>query len=1004
MIQRIGRYEITGKLGDGGFGTVYRGYDPDVKRVVAIKVLATQGDASLIHRFRSEAMTAGNLNHKNIVTIYEFGEENGVPFIAMQHLDGVDLQRIIDNKRQLESLTLLEKLEIMSETAQGLQCAHENGVVHRDIKPANIMRLKDGSVKIMDFGIARLTNTDATRETQTGFLIGTVKYMAPEQFKSPEVGALCDIWSYGVVCYELLTGVHPFSAEGPAGVIYRITMEEPQPVGSLVPDCPPALAANIHRLLSKDSRTRTQSLEDFLMDAEPVIAGLTKTEIPALLKQAERLIAEDNIDEAQPVVGRILRLDRSNPEARRLRERLRGRVHLQTLRPKIEALVREADERAGSRDFTSALEKLNSAMLLDPDSPTLRSRLERIRGEEERVRRADEAVSRGRRSIEEGDLTGAFKHFSEALETDPGHRQCPALMEEVRKAMRARELHAQVRAVMAEADSLILLQAYDDAITLLAGLIEKTGSDEAVAGRLLEARRLKHEQEIKDRLNAGIAASRDLLKQGNYEQACRALEALDRENPGNASIAALLKHARDRLRAVKLANEIESLLAQARGHRNTGRFDDALRCARQALELDPGNTHAMALQRSYLDEAQADRDRVRIDAALQQYQALLKDEKLEEASALVDRLAAEHPGVPRVADAKAAVADRIRKREEAQLKIREGIEEAERLLAATRVDSATKLLDDLTVQYPAEAALNDLLAYARELKDSREAQDRLNAGLLSVRQLLTSGDVGQACRALEDLDRQYPKNTAVEALLEQARERMKTEKASARLPVSRSKAMIVAACVLIAAALAFPVYHYLGRTAKTTPDVRPAPLPDSRTPPRTPNVAPRVIPVPPDVRPLLPPPTVETRKENPITPPLPAVAPQVKPERVIAATPDSVRSAAPPANVKSSRAVTPPAPPSTGPGCIQDYSGPISGEITWQGVLDKPGIISISGAEVSVGSIKGKLFRVPIEITSVDPDDVVVVQEPSSANACAPLILRPSAGKAGSVRIKWRVR
>jgi eukaryotic-like serine/threonine-protein kinase len=199
MVRRIGRYEITGKLGDGGFGSVYRGYDRTVERVVAIKVLSSEGDASLVSRFRAEAMTAGNLHHKNIVTIYEFGEDAGAPFLAMEYLDGVDLQQIIGDQSQRESLTLLEKLEIMSEAAQGLQCAHENGVIHRDVKPANIMRLKDGSVKIMDFGIARLTNAASTRLTQTGLMIGTVFYMAPEQFKSGEVDALCDIWSFGVL-------------------------------------------------------------------------------------------------------------------------------------------------------------------------------------------------------------------------------------------------------------------------------------------------------------------------------------------------------------------------------------------------------------------------------------------------------------------------------------------------------------------------------------------------------------------------------------------------------------------------------------------------------------------------------------------------------------------------------------------------------------------------------------------------------------------------------------
>jgi serine/threonine protein kinase/predicted Zn-dependent protease len=782
MVGRIGRYEITGKLGDGGFGSVYRGYDPTVERVVAIKVLSTQGDASLISRFRTEAMTAGNLHHKNIVTIYEFGEDNGAPFIAMEYLDGVDLQKIINNKSERESLTLLEKLEIMSEAAQGLHCAHEHGVVHRDVKPANIMRLKDGSVKIMDFGIARLTNTASTRLTKTGLMIGTVYYMAPEQFKSAEVDALCDIWSYGVVFYELLTGIHPFRADDPAGVMYRVTMEEPQPVSSLVPNCPPALAANLHRLLSKDRHERIQSLDDFVLDTEPIIASLAKIEIPELLKRAERLIQSDNVDGAQVVIGRLRKLDRSNKEARQLNEHLRERVRLQTVRPKIDALVREAEERANSRDFAAAVEKLNSAMRLDPGSPTLRSRLEQIKEGEDRAKRGDDAISRGRRSLNEGDLTGAFTHLSEAVETDPGHDQAGPLLDEVKRAMHEREIQTQVKAVTGQANDLILIQAYDDAISLLSDLADKTGSDEQVVRRLLEARQLKQVQEIKDRLNAGINASRELLKHGRYEQACKALEELDRENPNSPAIEVLLAHAGERLRDEKLATEIENHLTQARGQRASGRFDEALQCVKRALELDRTNAKAMALQRICLDEQQADRDRKKVDAGLEQYQSLVKEEKLEEALALADRLAADHPGEPRIAGAKVEAEERIKKREEAlRLKVQKGIHEAERLLADARPESATRLLANLTIQYPAEAAVNDLLDRAQRLKLSQEAQDRLNAGLNSVQEFLTRGTFVQACQALEDLDRQYPQNPAIEVLLTHARERMKAGEVSAQI-------------------------------------------------------------------------------------------------------------------------------------------------------------------------------------------------------------------------------
>ena len=156
--QRIGKYEIAEEIGSGGFGHVYRALDPAFDRVVAVKVLNTPDDPDLLRRFRLEAKTVANLHHKNIVTVYDYGETDGVPYLVMEYLDGTTLQTLIHHN----ALSLLEKVEIMTEVADGLQHAHAHGVTHRDVKPANIMRLADGSVKIMDFGIARMAAQTST--------------------------------------------------------------------------------------------------------------------------------------------------------------------------------------------------------------------------------------------------------------------------------------------------------------------------------------------------------------------------------------------------------------------------------------------------------------------------------------------------------------------------------------------------------------------------------------------------------------------------------------------------------------------------------------------------------------------------------------------------------------------------------------------------------------------------------------------------------------------------
>ena len=214
--QRIGRYEITGNIGSGGSGRVFSALDATVGRVVAIKVLNAPGDPALVKRFQVEAKTVANLHHKNIVTVHEYGEEDGVPYLVMEYLNGTTLLDLIAQR----SLSLLEKLEIMSEVAEGLHYAHEHGITHRDVKPANIMRLTDGSVKIMDFGIARF-GAQTARLTQSGLLIGSLMYMAPEQFNGT-ADALTDVFGYGVTFYELLTGKNPFANADPVVIIFKI--------------------------------------------------------------------------------------------------------------------------------------------------------------------------------------------------------------------------------------------------------------------------------------------------------------------------------------------------------------------------------------------------------------------------------------------------------------------------------------------------------------------------------------------------------------------------------------------------------------------------------------------------------------------------------------------------------------------------------------------------------------------------------------------------------------
>jgi serine/threonine protein kinase len=315
--QTIGKYRIISELGRGGAGTVYKAYDPTVARTVAIKVMAPGAESDQLARFYMEARATGNLLHKNIVTIYEFGEQDGTPYIVMEYLDGKDLAQV---QKCEQKPSVLEIVSMMIQVAEGIQYAHSQGIVHRDVKPGNIIVLPDGTAKIMDFGIARLMDSTTMRLTQTGSLIGTVLYMAPEQLNADLVDQRADIFAYGIVFYELLTGVNPFKGKDVPSTIYRIMTVDPDPPSKLAPACPAALDRVVMSTLQKNIDARYQSLEDVMFDLEPIRVDLASQRAKDLIHTSRGLLEANEANSALNAVNEALTLDPPNVEARRLRE------------------------------------------------------------------------------------------------------------------------------------------------------------------------------------------------------------------------------------------------------------------------------------------------------------------------------------------------------------------------------------------------------------------------------------------------------------------------------------------------------------------------------------------------------------------------------------------------------------------------------------------------------------------------------------------------------------
>ncbi len=270
----IGRYEVLERIGGGGFGEVFRARDPALKRLVAIKTCRFSSP-ELCERFAREAEIAARLDHPNVTVVYDVGaiadpRLGTVPYLVQELLAGEDLSRVIAAERPMP---LARRLDVLIQVARGLAYAHQRGVVHRDVKPGNVRLLPDGRVKIMDFGIARLAAGES-QLTQTGALMGTVAYMAPEQIEGRASGARSDVFSFGVLAYELLTHRCPFDGETGAAVMYAVLERDPEPLTALWPECPPRLAAIVERCLTKDPAGRYPSAGALAADLEAVAAAL----------------------------------------------------------------------------------------------------------------------------------------------------------------------------------------------------------------------------------------------------------------------------------------------------------------------------------------------------------------------------------------------------------------------------------------------------------------------------------------------------------------------------------------------------------------------------------------------------------------------------------------------------------------------------------------------------------------------------------------------------------
>ena len=436
-------------------GVVFKAYDPALERHAAIKVMNTGVDVDdeLRARFFREARSAAKLSHPNIISIYELGENRKRPFIAMEYVEGEDLKAII-KKRAF--IPLKEKLRWVSHICEGLEYAHGHGVIHRDIKPGNVFITKEGKLKILDFGLARLASSEMTR---SGMLLGSPYYMSPEQVKgSQDIDGRSDLFSVGVVLYELLSYRRPFEADTPTSVCFQIVSESHHPIRLVLPGCPPELEHIINRALSKDRETRYQSgseLTAALLDFQDQfprfqeVLGKGIESLQAELRKGHQdfkdplvqgLVDDRLFDPGAfpPQGGDALLGSESDPDDygnlllrhADLKRRLDPIAQRKSEGQQILELFKTAHQQLNNDEQDACRSSLQAILKLHPgngEALRMKQTLQENHRDDETQLRLEAALAAARSALDEEDFERCLKVTSSALELGPGHPEALAL-------------------------------------------------------------------------------------------------------------------------------------------------------------------------------------------------------------------------------------------------------------------------------------------------------------------------------------------------------------------------------------------------------------------------------------------------------------------------------------------------------------------------------------------------------------------------------------------------
>jgi serine/threonine-protein kinase len=799
-ISKIGKYDVVEILGKGGMGVVYKATDSRIGRLVAIKMM-TGGFADnpdLLKRFYREAQATGMLQHPNIVIIYDLGDQDGNPYIVMEYLEGDPMDKVITSKRDV---SLVEKLNWIIQACNGLNYAHQRGIVHRDIKPANIIVLRDGSVKILDFGIARMGDKSMTR---TGQVVGTITYMSPEQINAQVVDGRSDIFSTGVMLYELLTGALPFEGKDTASTLLKIIHEPPPPLKNFLPVFPPELEEVMHRALCKDREERYATAEDFAFDLSRVQEQLKKQMVSEYVERAKSSIEKADLPKAKELLQQVLRVDTQHTVAKDLMLEVQHRLQKQQRGEQVRQLRSHAEDALAHKQYEDALAYVDQALSLDKTNTELLNLRDLAQEAKVRIDKLQSALRRAEQAQQAGDLEAALKAAEDALAVDSDNTQAKSLHTAVAKELSEHKKQAQVQGFLDEARKDISQRKFTAAFDALKKAEEIDASSPevhallnlATSGREQEQRRRDLERfanEIEDALardayeeactkadqalakfsnepgllklkamadkqrEAGqkkkfveeqMAVARKLLDAGKAAEALATLEKAAQKIPGDSRLQGLLAIVRDSAEREKAEALKAGFITKAKEALRKKDYATAVKILEQGQAEIEGSAEIGDLLQFARDEAVGHARRRKIDQAAEEAQKLMAEEEYERAVALLEATMKESPDE----EVRVVLTEARRHVEEFNRKVESAIGKAQRLLDARKIDEAVTLLESQPKAYARSQEFCDMLEKVRAEQDQVRG---VRGALDKAREALGKADFANASTILEACKKTY---------------------------------------------------------------------------------------------------------------------------------------------------------------------------------------------------------------------------------------------------------